>query len=384
MSSKDGIKQYLDIDVYEAAKQRIKHVLNLFDSVLVAFSGGKDSLATLNLVKEVYAELGIKEKVKVFFRDEELIPDDVINFVQQMAESGEYDFRYYAIPLKSSKFILGKTYDYIQYDPNRKWLRQPPSYAITLPEGDNRVFSQYEADEFICAQEKGKVAIFTGIRADESLIRLRSCVNKRNENYINATDNKRIKLVKPIYDWTEKDVFVYFHHKNIKYCPIYDNQMWNRMGLRVSTPLHAESSKRFDKLRTLYPVFYQQLINLFPEMIVQGMYWNELERTKKFDTDAYPHTAEGIYAYIDAEIPDTAQRKLARERASQALTMRKNRMKEGQTANFGGYPLLYIFKTIQNGQFKRVIQPKKVPSLEEYLFEGYTKEQYESAVKSLK
>lgn len=291
-----SVKKYIDEDVYVMAKKRIRHTLDVFDTLLVAFSGGKDSLAVLNLVQEVYNDLGLTEKVKVFFRDEELIPDTVIDFVKEKAESGLYDFRYYAIPLKSQKFIMGKTYDYVQWDKDRKWLRQPPDYAIRLPDNEYRVFSQYDADAYICSKEKGKVAILTGIRADESLVRFRSCINKKDENYINATEDRRIKLVKPIYDWTQRDIFVYFCKKDIQYCPIYDAQMWNNMALRVSTPLHAESSKRFDKLQTLYPVFYEQLTELFPEMLVQSRYWSQYNRDGK--QDEYEHTANGIRNYI--------------------------------------------------------------------------------------
>lgn len=125
-----GKKYYIDNDVYSEAKKRIKKIIASFDSVIVAFSGGKDSLCVLHLVQEVYNELGITEKVKVFFRDEELIPDDVIEFVKGYAESGTYDFRYYAIPLKSSKYILGNSEEYIQWDSNRKWLRTPPRMPL--------------------------------------------------------------------------------------------------------------------------------------------------------------------------------------------------------------------------------------------------------------
>lgn len=379
---KKEIKRYLDIDVYEAAKQRIKHVLNLFDSVLVAFSGGKDSLCALHLVQEVYKELGIKEKVKVFFRDEELIPDNVIEFVQKIAESGEYDFRYYAIPLKSQKFILGNTVEYVQFDPSREWLRQPPEYAIRLEKGDNRIFLQYEADEFICQNEKGKVAIINGIRADESLVRLRSCINKKNENYINATDSKRIKLAKPIYDWTEKDIFVYFYKNDIRYCDIYDNQLFNNEALRVSTPLHAESAKKFYKIKTRNPKFYEQLVTLFPEMIVQDRYWNEYDRKKTFDADKYAHTFAGLQAYIKDTIDDEEQRKLALYRVKVAFGTRVKKMNAGQRHNFGGYPLLYLFEVVAAGQFKREIQPKRDCPFKYFEFEGYTKEEYERLSKN--
>lgn len=350
-------KKYIDVDVYTMAKKRIKHVINSFDTVLVAFSGGKDSLAVLELVDEVYKEMGIQEKVKVIFRDEELIPDDVIEFVKEHAESGRWDFRYYAIPLWSTKFILGKSYDYIQWDKDREWLRQPPEYAITIPDDDYKVYSQYDADEFIAKNEKGRVAFINGIRADESLTRLMSCVVKRNENYINSTGSKRIKLVKPIYDWTERDLFVYFCKNDIRYCDIYDKQILNGQQLRVATPLHAENAKTLYKLKTLYPKFYDQLMNLFPEMEVQVRYWKEYDRNGVIYK--YEHSFDGIRDYIREHISDPKQQALALKRVNTTERTRKNKLKAGQgTHNYGGYPVLHVFKTILAGQYKREIMPK--------------------------
>lgn len=193
-------KKYLDMDVLQAAKNRINHIIDVFDTILVCFSGGKDSLVVLNLVEEIYKERGIKKKIKVVFRDEELIPDNVVEYVQSIYESGKYDFRYYAIPLKSQKYVLGKIEEYVQWDRNRDWIRQPPPYAIRLPEGDTRAFSQYDADAFICKDEKGSVAMLTGIRTSESLLRFQSVMNKKNEAYICNTKAGGIKLCKPIYD----------------------------------------------------------------------------------------------------------------------------------------------------------------------------------------
>ena len=360
------IKKYIDNDVYQEAKKRIKHIVMSFDTVLVCFSGGKDSLVSLCLVEEVYKELGIKEKVKVVFRDEEVIPDAVVDFVKEKAESGVYDFRYYAIPLESNKFVLGKTYRYVQWDKDRKWLRNPPEYAIRLKDGEYQEFSQYTADTFICKNEKGKVALINGIRADESLVRLQSVMNKMNEPYICGTQDQRVFMCKPIYDWTEQDIFIYLFKNKIKYCEIYDAQMLNGTGLRVSTPLHAESSKRFYKLRTLYPKYYQQLVDLFPEMILQDRYYRELEKSS--DYTEYEHTFNGIRQYIIDKIPDD-MKALALKRVETVRRTRENNMAKGQTANFGGYPVLYVFKQIANGNFKREIMPKKTPSQQELDYE---------------
>lgn len=364
-----GKKRYIDEDVYTMAKRRIKHVVQTFDSVLVSFSGGKDSLATLYLVDEVYKELGIEEKVKVVFRDEELIPDDVIQFVTAEAMSGKWDFRYYAIPLESSKLILGETYDYIQWDSEREWVRQPPEFAIRLEKGDNRVFNQYEADTFICKDEVGRVAIINGIRADESLVRFQSSVMKKNENYILSTKDKRIKFVRPIYDWTEEDIFIYFYKAGIPYAPIYNKQMWNKQRLRVATPLHAESAKQLGKLRTIYPTFYEQILRIFPEVEVQDRYWGEFDRLGVIYQ--YPRTFDGIRKYVYENITDANQRALAIERLASAERNRNSRMKtvEGRK-NFGGYPVLQVFKAILAGQYKRELLAKKTPSQSDIDFEN--------------
>lgn len=76
------VRKYLNIDVLTAAKDRLRHVYDIFDSVAVCFSGGKDSLAALHLTREIAEERG-KLPVDVIFRDEELIPDQVIEFVDE-------------------------------------------------------------------------------------------------------------------------------------------------------------------------------------------------------------------------------------------------------------------------------------------------------------
>ena len=270
----------------------------------------------------------------------------------------------------------------MQFDPDREWLRQPPPYAITLPKGDRRIFSQYEADDFICKDEKGKVAIINGIRADESLIRFRACINKKNENYINATDNRRIKLVKPIYDWTQKDVFLYFFKNNIRYCPIYDLESVNGEQFRVSTPLHAESAKRFNLIKTRDPKFYEGLVRLFPEMLVQERYWNEIDRKGNFD--AYEHTYDGLLKYIDDTVTDPHQNELARKRCRESWGTRRRYMAQGRAYNFGGYPLLYLFKTVFTGGYKRALQPmgKKI-SYEYFKFEGFSEQQYKEITRNV-
>jgi hypothetical protein len=54
--------------------------------------------------------------------------------------------------------------------------------------------------------------------------------------------------------------------------------MWAGRGLRVSTPLHAESAKQFDAVKRVTPDFYQRVTDIFPEMLAHERYFRELDR----------------------------------------------------------------------------------------------------------
>jgi predicted phosphoadenosine phosphosulfate sulfurtransferase len=343
-------KKYIDVDVVTEAKKRIHHIYDIFDRVVVAFSGGKDSLAVLHLVHEVAQERGIA-KVDVVFRDEELIPQVVIDFVDKYRQMDWVEMKYLTVPLSSTKFILGQSHEYVQWDAARDWVRPKPAHGLNnedLGFPANKVWDQYSTDDLMASWYKGKVALVNGIRASESLIRYRASVNKMNENYINASGSKKAMLVKPIYDWEENDIFRYFYDNDIQYCPIYDQQTWNGSELRVATPLHAEAAKKFDKLAALDPQLFEQIMDIFPETAVQARYWREYDRNAL--VDQYGQSYAGVYDWITDHLTDPAQR-------NKALAELKS-IEARAVAAPDSYPPDYVLKAMMAGQYKRVIQPQ--------------------------
>lgn len=345
-------REELNMNVYEAAKIRIREIIQTFDQVFVSFSGGKDSLVALNIVQEVYDDLGIKEKLKVIFRDEEVIPDDVIKFVQDIYHSGRFDFRYFCIPLRSEKYVLGNKVEYVQWDKNRRHIREVPDFAIT---DWDHVYDQYNSGPITTGYAKGRKCVITGIRADESLMRYQGIIAKKNKPYIAASNEPDIFLGRVIYDFSEKDIFKYLYDHKIQYCEIYDKQMFNGEAMRVSTPLHAEAAKKLFKLKTIYPVFYDQLVSLFPDIEIQARYFRDIDRYAIIEK--YPHTFEGIITYINDNI-DVSMQEIAMYRVMQTRKSRINNIAVGK-GRYGGYPVLYVFKAIVNGGYKRRILPKK-------------------------
>jgi 3'-phosphoadenosine 5'-phosphosulfate sulfotransferase (PAPS reductase)/FAD synthetase len=359
---------YIDSDVLTEAKKRIRHCLTIYDRCAVSYSGGKDSLVVLHLVREVMDEMGWTQPLDVVFRDEELIPQEVIDFVLKLNDEPEkWRLHYFAVPMKSHYFIMGKHLPYVQWDVNRKHLREPPSCAIRQLHPENLPLDQHEMQALTNLKLgwKGKIGVFNGIRAQESLMRFRaSNVIKNTYNYI-AGDSGGAKdsdFIKVIYDWSERDVFRYFYDRGISYCRIYEQELFAGAPLRVSTPLHDKAYNYLKRLRVMYPKFFEQIIDVFPEVATHERYWKDVDRFAVISR--YPKSFEGIIRYIEDEIDDPVNRERAIKAVKTAWISKNNNKRRGKYSDKGacfGYPILHVFQKVVSGDWQKGIQVHSNP-----------------------
>ena len=98
-------------------------------------------------------------------------------------------------------------------------------------------------------------------------------------------------------------------------------------------------------------------MDVFPEMEMQARYFSEYD--KNADIYRYNHDWDGINAWVTENIEDKPTQKLAFRRIRECRISRQNYEMTGKAdkKNLYGYPVLYVFKQIVNGSYKRRIGP---------------------------
>lgn len=209
------------IDKVQIAIDRIKE-FEPPEGYYVAFSGGKDSVVILDLVKKS----GVK--FDAHYNITGIDPPELVRFI-----CNEHpEVQRHRPELTFWKLILK--------------MGMPPTRLA----------------RYCCAYLKehggdGRVVI-TGVRWAES--------NKRRTRKAVETCYKKKQrfLINPIIDWSDKEVWQYIHENNVKYCCLYD-EGFKRLGC-IGCPMadgqRKQQFKRWPRIEKLYRKTFQELIDI--------------------------------------------------------------------------------------------------------------------------
>lgn len=274
------MKKYLEINVYEAAKERLRVIYSEFDRVCVSFSNGKDSGVLLNMAIEVAREMD-KLPVHTLYIDFEAQYKHSIEFTYEMFNKKEVKPYWVCLPIHLRNGVSQFQPHWICWDKNKEeaWVREMPKHKGVISDINYfpffRVGMEFEefVPEFAKWFSKGKKTCqVVGIRSDESLNRYRTIASDSKITYKNyqwttklfRDDDSEIYNAYPIYDWRTKDIWIANGRYGYKYNKIYDLMYMAGLTIhqmRLCQPYGDDQRKGLYLFKMLEPETWAKVVN---------------------------------------------------------------------------------------------------------------------------
>ena len=237
-------KLRLDINVYQAAQERVKWTFDNFEKVYLSFSAGKDSTIMLHITMDEAKKRN--QKIGLLIVDLEGQYKHTIEHIKEcIKEYDEWiDLYWVCLPihLRNSVSVYEPFWTCWDKDVKENWIRELPKEGI-YDESYFPFFSKgMEFEEFVPEfgewYSEGKLtACLVGIRTDESLNRYRTISSKTKitlqEKQYTTLVTPNVYNVYPVYDWTTEDVWIY-HAKNENRRYNYLYELMHKAGLTIS------------------------------------------------------------------------------------------------------------------------------------------------------
>lgn len=319
----------LEEDVYTMALERMRKAYKLADHVGVSFSGGKDSMAALEVAITVAEELD-KLPVHVVFFDEEIILPDTHDYANRTRKRKEVEMDWYCLPFKFNNICSFREPKWTSWDPKYEdvWFRPMPEWGLTVEDMDLKLtyYKNFEMNGVCFPPERyGTTASILGTRAEESLRRRQNMSRKEHDNYIMYDQEKfcqgNIFKVYPVYDWRVEDIWTGVKLFGWDYNRAYDKMYKNFINPRDQriAPLFGDGLAGVEQLKELYPELWGQLTRRIPGSQSAMMYAKSklyaykgvVEKPEQFTWEEWlRHYLERYPPEVRNELVDTVKTRL--------------------------------------------------------------------------
>lgn len=210
-----------NINVLDAAKTRIKNLFASGCNVYLSFSSGKDSAVLSSLTYDLImsGKINCKQLTVIFVDEEGLyksMVDAAMRWYKRFTSIG-VPFLWLCLPFKQVSVLdhLSASESWITWEPGKEdvWIREPPPFAVR-----KHPFLRYPGEmnyQTFCKKAFRDGIQMIGLRTAESLTRLQ-CVSRSDMTKLTPGG-----AFYPIYDWKDKDVWLYIKERGLEFPEIY-------------------------------------------------------------------------------------------------------------------------------------------------------------------
>lgn len=266
-------KVELSENVVTLARRRIKNIFDNGVPVYLGMSGGKDSIVLAHVVFDLIRAGEIDPKqLTVIFVDEEAMHEEVIRVTadwrKKFLRVGAR-FDWWCIEVKHFNCFNMLTQDesFICWDREQEanWVRKMPPFAKTSHPLLKPREDSYQ--DFLTRISRDGITI-TGVRNAESVQRL---MNFRNRPV------GRTKMLKPIYDWKDTDVWLYIREHGLDFPETYLHLFQVGQGvreMRLSQFFSIDTAKVLVKLSEFDHGLMERVNRREPNAYLASLYWD--------------------------------------------------------------------------------------------------------------
>lgn len=258
----------MDSLTYEQKLERTKQLVfewyhQFKGQVYVAFSGGKDSTVLLHIVRSMFPEVpavfndtgleypAIREFVKTF--DNVVFLKPKLTFKEVLENYG-----YPVVSKEQSQYIDQYRNNKSEKTKHTRWFGNKWGQGKISEKWKFLVKAPFKISDRCCSimkkypsakyeKETGRKPML-GVMAEESSLR-RTYFNK---GQCNMFSSKR-PVSKPIFFWTEEDIWRYIEENQVAYCSLYDKGFKRTGCMFCMYGAHRKDDNRFELMKKEYP-----------------------------------------------------------------------------------------------------------------------------------
>ena len=229
-------KRLLAMNVFDAAIERLKRLCAEGHTVVVMFSGGKDSGVCVELAIIAATETN-RLPVYVAMRDEEVMLPGTFEYAERIVAREEVDFHWIIAGQPIVNVFNRKMPYWWVFDDRLKpdeWVRMPPDFAEWIPE--QNIAGIVNPKRFKVKKGKNLISVI-GLRIEESPNRRLGLHS--SGGYLTKVDRYGVRTARPIYDWSTGDVWLATQKHGWDYNHAYDTMSrygMNRQKMRIGPP----------------------------------------------------------------------------------------------------------------------------------------------------